>query len=124
MANRYIRSYRIPPHEHVQAISAHFGADASVWMNALEHFGSGNTSDFKAQLSHLQQQGTVDEFFTEFTKLSCRAPDWSDADLWPMFCGGLKNELRHDVLAMGPRSLSLTHTSAHGVMRLSLGRSV
>ncbi|KAL6145565.1 hypothetical protein ACLB2K_056251 [Fragaria x ananassa] len=78
----------------------------------LKHFGSGNTFDFKAQLSHLQQQGTVNKFFIEFTKLSCHAPDWSNADLWPMFCGSLKNELRHDVLVMGPRSLSHAHQLA------------
>ncbi|KAL6211870.1 hypothetical protein ACLB2K_017093 [Fragaria x ananassa] len=36
MVDRYIRSYRIPPHERVQAISANFGANAFVWMNSLE----------------------------------------------------------------------------------------
>ncbi|KAL6128945.1 hypothetical protein ACLB2K_072298 [Fragaria x ananassa] len=110
----------------VYRLSLLTSADASVRMKALEqrrpyitwesfvvafleHFRSGNTSDVKAQLSHMQQQGTVDEFFTKFTKLSCRAPDRSDADPWPMFCYGLKNELRHDVLAMGPQSLYHAH---------------
>ncbi|KAK9913982.1 hypothetical protein M0R45_037781 [Rubus argutus] len=123
MAERYIRSQRIPLHERVFTIASHFGPDASVWMNSfeqrhpnptwdsfvaalLEHFGSGSSADFKASLSHLQQTSTVDEFITSFTKLSCRAPDWIDEQLLPIFCGGLKTDIRFDVLAMEPDSLA------------------
>ncbi|PRQ22490.1 putative nucleotidyltransferase, Ribonuclease H [Rosa chinensis] len=129
MAERYLRVHRIPLHEQVAMVSSHFGPDASVWMNAfeqrhpfstwdlfitafLEHFGAGSNTDFKSQLSHLQQWNSVDEFITEFTKLSCRAPEWSDEQLLPIFLGGLKPEIRHDVMAMEPRSLSHAHRLA------------
>ncbi|XP_062010192.1 uncharacterized protein LOC133726620 isoform X1 [Rosa rugosa] len=125
MAERYIRSQHIPPQERVSTIASHFGPDASIWMTAsafeqrnpaanwdcfvaafLEHFGSGNVTDFKAALSHIQQSSSVDEFITAFTKLSCRTPDWSDEQLLPIFLGGLKSELRHDVMALEPNTLS------------------
>lgn len=123
MAERYLRAQRVPPHECVSTIATHFGPDASVWMNAfeqrhptttwdhfvtalLEHFGSGSNADFKASLSHLQHVNSVEEYISAFTKLSCRAPDWSDDQLLPIFCGGLKSEIRHDVMALEPESLA------------------
>lgn len=110
MAERYIRTQHIPPQERVTTVATHFGPDASSWMNSfeqrhptstwehfvpafLEHFGSGNPSDFKALLSHLQHTTTVDDYISEFTKLSCHAPEWSDDQLLPIFCGGLKTEI-------------------------------
>lgn len=101
MAERYLRTYRVPLHERVQAVASHFGPDPSVWMNAyelrnpaatwdhfvqalLEHFGSGNNTDFKATLSHLQHTTSVEDYITSFTKLSCRAPEWSDDQLLPI----------------------------------------
>lgn len=59
----------------------------------LEHFGSGSASDFTATLSHLQQSSSLDDYIQTFTKLSCRTPDWSDAQLLPVFCGGLKPDI-------------------------------
>lgn len=123
MAERYLRLHRVPLHDCVPTVASHFGPDASIWMNSfeqrhpnpswdrfvpalLEHFGSGNNSDFKAILSHLQQSTSVDDYISEFTKLSCRAPEWSDDQLLPIFCGGLKADIRHDVMALEPRSLA------------------
>lgn len=123
MAERYLRTYCVPLHERVQTVASHFGPDASVWMNAyelrnpaptwetfvpalLEHFGSGSNNDFKATLSHLQHTNFVDEYITAFTKLSCRAPEWTDEQLLPIFCGGLKNDIKHDVLAYDPTTLA------------------
>lgn len=57
-------------------------------------------------LSHLQHTSTVDEFIIAFTKLSCRAPDWSDDQLLPIFCSGLNTEIRHDIIALDPRTLA------------------
>lgn len=48
----------------------------------------------------------MDDYISAFTKLSCRASDWSDDQLLPIFCGGLKSEIRHDVLALNPLSLA------------------
>lgn len=123
MAERYLRVHRVPSYERVPTLASHFVPDAYVWMNAfeqrhpnstwelfvtalLEHFGAGSNTDFKASLSHLQHTTTVDEYISVFTKLSCRAPDWSDEQLLPIFCGGLKSDIRHDVLALEPTSLA------------------
>ncbi|XP_062005359.1 uncharacterized protein LOC133722489 [Rosa rugosa] len=130
MAERYLRTQRIPPSEKVTIAASHFGPDACFWMNSFEqrhpfvtweqfvpaflaHFGAGATHDFKIALSHLQQTSTVELFITAFTKLSCRAPDWNDNQLLPMFLGGLKPALRHDVMAFNP----LTVTEAQRLAR-------
>ncbi|KAM1944779.1 hypothetical protein ACFX15_012975 [Malus domestica] len=42
----------------------------------------------------------MDEYITEFTKLSCRVIDWTH-----VFLGGLRDDIRHDVLALEPDSL-------------------
>lgn len=123
MAERHIRLHRIPYHERVATVTSHFGPDASVWMNAfeirhpiiswdqlvtalLEHFGSGTSTDFTAALSHLQHSSSVDDYISAFTKLSCRAPDWSEQQLLPVFFGGLKPEIRYDFMAIEPTSLA------------------
>lgn len=122
MAEHYIRVQRIPPQERIPTVASHFGPDAFVWMNAfeqrhphttweqfiqafLEHFGSTSNSDFKALLSHLQHISNVDDYISAFTKLSCCAPEWFDDQLLPIFCGGLKPEIRHDVMALEPATL-------------------
>ncbi|XP_062018790.1 uncharacterized protein LOC133735391 [Rosa rugosa] len=123
MAERYLRALQVPPHERVTAMASHFGPGPSMWMNAfeqrnpattwelfipefLEHFGSSSVADLKARLSHLQHTGSVEDFISDFTKLSCRTPEWNDNELLPIFCGGLKSEIRHDVMALDPKSLT------------------
>lgn len=86
MAERYIRTQHIPAHERITIIASHFGPGPSVWTNSfeqrhptasweqfvralLEHFGSGNSSDFKVALSHLQHTRSVDDYILAFTKL-------------------------------------------------------
>lgn len=81
-------------------LSHHSSTWDSFIQGLLEHFGSGNNTDFKATISHLQQTTLVEEYITTFTKLSYRAPEWSDEQLLPIFCGGLKPEIRHEVLAL------------------------
>nr|XP_011465313.1 PREDICTED: uncharacterized protein LOC105351720 [Fragaria vesca subsp. vesca] len=122
MADRFLRVNRVPYQDRIQVAASHFGPDQSVWMNAFElrhplatweefvvaltsRFGAGSTADFKGALSHLQQTGSVEEFTSNFTKLSCRAPDWPDHELLPMFIEGLRPELRHDVRALNPPTL-------------------
>ncbi|KAL6184008.1 hypothetical protein ACLB2K_045415 [Fragaria x ananassa] len=71
----------------------------------LDHFGTCNSADFKAVLSHLQQTSSMDAFITEFMTLSCHVSDWSNLDLLPIFIGGLKPKLQHDIDVMQPRTL-------------------
>ncbi|PRQ39556.1 putative succinate dehydrogenase (quinone) [Rosa chinensis] len=123
MVERYLRTQRIPQSEKVAIAASHFGPDACFWMNSFEqrhplitweqfvpaflaHFGAGANHDFKIALSHLQQTSTVELFITAFTKLSCRAPDWNDDHLLPMFLGGLKPAIRNDVKTFNPLTLT------------------
>ena len=57
-------------------------------------------------LSHISQTGSVEQYVGHFIRLSCRTPDWSDAQLLGAFLGGLKEELQDDVVAQGPSSLA------------------
>ncbi|PRQ45269.1 putative retrotransposon gag domain, aspartic peptidase domain-containing protein [Rosa chinensis] len=123
MAERYLRTQNIPTHAHIATVASHFGPTASIWMNSfdqsnpsasweqfvgafLQHFGGCTTIDFKVSLSHMQQTSSVDAFINEFTTLAYRAPEWSDANLLSIFLGGLKPAIRHDVVAIEPRSLA------------------
>lgn len=47
----------------------------------------------------------VDDYIAEFTKLSCRVINWTENQLKHVFLGGLKEDIRHDVLALEPDSL-------------------
>ncbi|XP_061999331.1 uncharacterized protein LOC133716671 [Rosa rugosa] len=123
MAERYLRSHRVPPAEKVATLATHFGPDASMWMSVfelrhpnsswenfvrafLEQYGAGSLTDLKSTLSHLQHTASVDDFVNAFKKLACRAPEWGDADLLPIFVGGLRHEIRHDVQALEPQTLN------------------
>ncbi|XP_050363264.1 uncharacterized protein LOC126782133 [Argentina anserina] len=123
MADRYLQIHRVMPAERVATVALHFGPDASIWMTSfqmrnpatawerfhtalLEHFGVGNDSDYLADLTHIQQHGFINEFISEFTKLSCRAVHWSETQLVHNFLGGLRPDIRHDVMAWEPKTLS------------------
>ncbi|CAL9014235.1 unnamed protein product [Prunus brigantina] len=71
----------------------------------LQHFGSTDLCDFEASLSHIQQTGSLADYLTLFTKLACRAPEWSDTQLKGVFVSGLREELRFDVQALQPNTL-------------------
>ncbi|PRQ56666.1 putative retrotransposon gag domain-containing protein [Rosa chinensis] len=122
MAERYLRTQRIPPSEHIFTVASHFGPDACMWMNSfeqqfptatwdkfasafLEHHGAGNTMEFKIALSNLKQSASVNEFILTFTKLAGRTKGWSEAELLPIFLSGLKPEIQHDVIALDPQTL-------------------
>lgn len=64
------------------------------------------TTDFEANFSHIQHSGSLEDYLHHFTKLACRSHDWSDSQLKNVFLGGLKDELRHDVHALQPPTLS------------------
>ncbi|KAL6226573.1 hypothetical protein ACLB2K_000535 [Fragaria x ananassa] len=86
----------------------------SVATTFLEHHGVGTATDFQTTLSHLKQTTFVNDFILAFTKLSSRAYGWTEVQLLPIFLGGLKPEIRHDVLVMEPHTL----TTAQRLARL------
>ncbi|KAH0987500.1 hypothetical protein GBA52_014677 [Prunus armeniaca] len=123
-AERYLDLHEILPHLHVKVAAVHLIDDAALWMRWFEtrfpnpswtsfseallaHFGYGDPLDFNSALSHIQQTGTLDEYNTEFTKLSCRALDWSDDQLKGVYVGGLTTELRDNVLIHHPANLNV-----------------
>ncbi|KAI5337572.1 hypothetical protein L3X38_016843 [Prunus dulcis] len=70
------------------------------------HFGSTDICDFEASLSHIQQIGSLANYLTHFSGLARKAPEWSDTQLKGVFVGGLREELRFDVQALQPNTLS------------------
>ncbi|CAL9004077.1 unnamed protein product [Prunus brigantina] len=122
-AERYLDLHEVPPHLHVKVAAVHLIDDAALWMRWFEtrfpnpswtsfseallaHFGYGDPLDFNSALSHIQQTGTLDDYNAEFTKLSCRALDWSDDQLKGVYVGGLTTELRDNVLIHHPANLN------------------
>lgn len=43
MAQRYLRSQRVPLHEYMTTVASHFGPDACMWMNSFEEQNPGAT---------------------------------------------------------------------------------
>ncbi|XP_050387228.1 uncharacterized protein LOC126803466 [Argentina anserina] len=129
MAERHLKTQKVPPQEAITIVASHFGPDACMWVNAfeerhpmatypqfaaafLEHYGAGTSMDFQTALSQLQQTTNVNDFILQFTKLSCRAYGWTNAQLLPLFIGGLKPEIQYDVGIMQPQTLALAQRLA------------
>lgn len=103
--------------------ACHFDENTSKWMSwyeqrfpttdwaffvdvLLQCFGLGkNTTHVEVTLSHLLQTRSVNEYRAQFTLLACHAPNWTDQQLMSVFIGGLKDEIKHDVIALEPTSL-------------------
>ncbi|XP_021809329.1 uncharacterized protein LOC110752877 [Prunus avium] len=121
-AERFLTYYGVPDEDKVTVAAVHLSRDASLWMrwfeqcfpkdwtlfttSLLQHFGSTDICNFEASLSHIQQIGSLANYLTLFTKLACRAPEWSNTQLKGVFVGGLREELRFDVQALQPNTLS------------------
>ncbi|KAL6286677.1 hypothetical protein ACE6H2_011067 [Prunus campanulata] len=121
-AERFLNYYGVPAHDKVTVAAVHLTGDASLWMRwfeqrfpadwnlfsslLLQHFGPADMHDLEAHFSHIQQTASLEEYFALFTKLACRVPDWTDSQLKNVFIGGLKADLRFDVQALQPSSLS------------------
>ncbi|CAL9012350.1 unnamed protein product, partial [Prunus brigantina] len=120
-AERFLTYYGVPDEDKVTVAAVHLSGDASLWMrwfeqrfpkdwtlfttSLLQHFGSTDMCDFEASLSHIQQTGSLADYLALFTKLACRAPEWSDTQLKGVFIGGLREEIRFDVQTLQPNTL-------------------
>ncbi|CAB4307012.1 unnamed protein product [Prunus armeniaca] len=118
----FLTYYGVLDEDKVTVAAVHLSGDASLWMqwfeqrfpkywtlfttSLLQHFGSTDICDFEASLSHIQQTGSLAYYLTLFTKLACRAPEWSDTQFKGVFIGGLQEELHFDVQALQPNNLS------------------
>ncbi|KAM1539597.1 hypothetical protein EV2_004499 [Malus domestica] len=116
MAERYLDYYEVPPNQWVLVAACNFGADASIWMRGFEQrygrdnwslfvdmlfqrFGGGDRANIESQLTHIQQKSSVEDYLADFTRLSWRVTDWTENQLKHVFFGGLKDDIRLDVLA-------------------------
>lgn len=73
---------------------------ATFTTQLLQYFGPTDSLNFNMALSHITQTTTVEAYVGQFIRLSCRTPDWTDAQLLGAFLGGLKDELQDDVVAL------------------------
>lgn len=120
-ADQYFELYQVLEEKKVAIASMHLSGKAadiwymfkhefpSTWQGLanlmMREFGSFNRSDYQAALAKMTQVGSVEEYKTQFTKLSRRAPGFSPELLLSCFVGGLKDDIRTDVKAQKPKTL-------------------
>ncbi|KAH0992037.1 hypothetical protein GBA52_003520 [Prunus armeniaca] len=91
---RFLEYYEIPKEDKIIVATVNFFRDASLWMcwfkqrysknyglfcdMLLQHLGTTDSTDFEASFSYFQQSGSLEDYLHNFTKLACRAPDWSN----------------------------------------------
>lgn len=123
MAERFLEYHEVEEPKKVMVAAMHLGGDAVLWMRwyearyprdswatfsemLLQRFGPGETLNVNVALSRIRQVGSVAEFVAQFIKLSCRVMGWTDEFLLGVFVGGLKEDIKDDVLALEPKNLA------------------
>ena len=131
-AERYFKYYQIPDFQKREIASIHFEGDAIPWIDWFEaqypqadwsqfitafmcHFGAKGGMDFNGAISKLEQGvHLVEVYESEFLRLACRLPHWTDEQLRGCYISGLEKELQYEVLSFEPINL----TSAMKIARL------
>lgn len=120
-AEQYFDLYQIPEDKKLTIATMHLSDKASDRWYMFRHefpsnwqgladflmreFGAFNKTDYQAALASMSQTGSVEHYKEQFTKLSRRAPGFSQELLLSCFVGGLKDEIRVDVKAQKLRTL-------------------
>lgn len=120
-ANQYFELYQIPEDKKVIIASMHLsGKAADTWYMfkhefpnswqgladlLMREFGPFNKLDYQATLAKMTQLGSVEDYKTQFTRLSRRASGFSQDLLLACFIGDLKDDIRINVRAQKPRTL-------------------
>ncbi|RWV95599.1 hypothetical protein GW17_00041767, partial [Ensete ventricosum] len=122
-AERYFRSYRTPKASMVDIAAIHLERDAIQWYNWYKHthgiptwrqfkigllcrFGPSEYDDINGQLAKIRQTSIVQKYQTRFERLSNQAHDWSEKQLLGTFTEGLKPEIREEVKARQPYTMT------------------
>ncbi|XP_019054601.1 PREDICTED: uncharacterized protein LOC109115249 [Nelumbo nucifera] len=77
-------------------------------------FGPTVYDDYDEMLSRVKQKGTVRDYQVEFERLATRVYGWPEKALVGCFVGGLRDDIKVEVKALQPNSLS----AAAGLARL------
>ncbi|PRQ35257.1 putative succinate dehydrogenase (quinone) [Rosa chinensis] len=120
-AEQFFDFYQIPEDRKLAIAAMHLADKASdrwfmfrhefppTWLGLadllMREFSGHNLSDYQAALARMSQTGSVEQYMEQFTKLSRRAPGFSQQVLLSCFLGGLKDGIRANVKAQKPRSL-------------------
>ncbi|XP_054824059.1 uncharacterized protein LOC129322054 [Prosopis cineraria] len=121
-AEKYFKYYNTPEEEKVDVASLALEGDALELFAWISHERTLNYWDelvtaFQENLGPLEyqnpdeflcsirQEGSVQEYRTEFAKRSSRVKNWPEHCLLGVFLNGLKEELRSDVRIHKPRSV-------------------
>ncbi|XP_024156291.1 uncharacterized protein LOC112164308 [Rosa chinensis] len=119
--DQYFDFYQIPEDRKLALATMHLSDRAAdrwymfktefpnTWMGLsdllMREFSGHNVVDYQAALARMSQVGSVEQYMDQFTKLSRRAPGFSQQVLLSCFIGGLKDTIRADVKAQKPRTL-------------------
>lgn len=121
-AEQYFSYYGTPDFQRVIVASVNFEGDVVPWFQLLQksrvitdwlslikaiedEYGPSIYEKPRTKLFKLQQSGTADDFCKEFVALANRTEGISDEAMLDCFTGGLKPEVRREVLAQNPRNL-------------------
>lgn len=120
-ADQYFELYQIPEERKLSIATMHLADKASDRWHMFRHefpntwygladllmreFAGYNKADYQASLAKMSQTGSVEQYVEQFTKLSRRAPGFSQDLLLSCFIGGLKDDIRIDVKSQKPRTL-------------------
>lgn len=107
-AKQFFQLYQIPDDRRITIAIMHLvGNAANLWQLYLQdnplswnglvdllmkYFGTNNKMDHQAVLARMNQTGSVIAYRDQFTKLSCRAPDFSPELRLTCFIGGLRED--------------------------------
>ncbi|XP_042487967.1 uncharacterized protein LOC122068169 [Macadamia integrifolia] len=137
-ADQFFEYHRTPVEERVPLASWNLEGDAQLWYQLLKdendnapitwqefkkeifvRYGPSHYQDFFGELTKLRQIGTVREYQNQFSKLLLRAGKLSSDQQVGCFTRGLKENLKVDVQACQPTTLS----AAIGLTRLYESRN-
>lgn len=120
-ADQYFELYQIPDERKLSNATMHLAGKASDQWYMFKHefpnswhglsyllmreFAGFNRADYQASLAKMSQTGSVEQYMEQFTRLSRRAPGFSQELLLSCFVGGLKDDIRIDVKSQKPRTL-------------------
>lgn len=95
-AEKYFTLNRTPDTQKLVIVAMHLDDLANSWFQWLElnqQYGPFIFVDSIADLTHIVQIGSVDEYILQFQALSCKVPGMLDQYLKSYFVAGLKPDI-------------------------------
>jgi hypothetical protein len=120
-ANHFFLCHNVPMESRVDVAVAHFEGSALRWYHwlslvrgkpdwnhfvaaLLERFGPTTLVNYHVALKQLKQKGSLDEYQAEYEELCAMVPHVNQETLFGSYVGGLRDDLRIEVLSANART--------------------